>query len=130
MLAIMEKKAEKVFMTTRPDSMRAGSWRIIFINALALLLIFSPACDPDVSDDPIPYVHFQDIVINLTLPSYIGLSSDGGYAYVNGGVKGIIIYRKTNTTYFAYERNCTYHPYEAGSTVDVQPQFQRMYDSY
>ena len=39
MLAIMEKKAEKVFMTTHPDSIRAGGWRIIFVNALALLLI-------------------------------------------------------------------------------------------
>jgi len=126
----MEKRAGKVFMTIRPDGIIKARLRIIFVSTLALILIFSQSCDPDTSDDPIPYVPFQDVVINLTLPSNIGLASDGGYMYVNGGVRGLIIYRKTSTSYIAYERNCTYHPNEAGSTVDLQPQFQRMYDSF
>lgn len=40
--------------------------------------------------------------------------------YLNdGGVRGIILYRKSNSTYIAYERNCSFHPGDACATVDV-----------
>jgi hypothetical protein len=38
-----------------------------------------------------------------------------------GGVRGIIIYRVNANSFNAYERNCSYHPNEAGSTVDIDP---------
>jgi len=41
---------------------------------------------------PIPNVPVN-VVLNLDLPSYIQLQNPGGYAYVNGGSRGIIVYR-------------------------------------
>jgi hypothetical protein len=83
-------------------------------------LIIMISCNRDLGDDPIPIQPFIDIVINLGLPDYFGLQTDGGYKSINtGGVRGIIIYRVNSTTYYAYERNCSFQPSGACATVDV-----------
>lgn len=85
------------------------------------LILFSlVACTRDLSDDPIPIIPFADVVINLGLPDYFSLQTDGGFKELNtGGVRGIILYRVNSSTYFAYERNCSYRPNEACATVNV-----------
>lgn len=83
------------------------------------LVLLMMACDPNLSDDPIPYIAFNDIILNLNLPEYISLRSDGGYKEISGGVRGIIIYRVNSSTYKAYERNCSFQPNEACATVNV-----------
>jgi nitrite reductase/ring-hydroxylating ferredoxin subunit len=70
-------------------------------------------------DDPVPYIPFVDIVINLNLPEYFSLQTDGGYKQISGGVRGIIVYRINSSTYAAYERNCSFRPNEACATVNV-----------
>ena len=83
------------------------------------LFLFS-GCGTNLDDDPIPVVPFAPLTINLFLPEYQSLMLDGGTKVIgNAGVRGIIIYRSKATTYIAYEKNCSYHPNEAGSTVDV-----------
>jgi nitrite reductase/ring-hydroxylating ferredoxin subunit len=84
-----------------------------------VLFLILMACSRDLSDDPVPFIPFTDIVINLNLPEYINLRSDGGFKEVSGGVRGIIVYRKSSSVYYAYERNCTYRPNEACATVNV-----------
>jgi len=84
-----------------------------------ILIFFSSACEPQLSDDPIPLIAFPDIEINLTLPAYNKIRVDGGMLNTSGGVRGLIIYRVNSTTYRVYERNCSYHPNEASSTVDI-----------
>ncbi len=92
---------------------------LVLSCALFALLLYS-SCAPDISDDEIPYVQFPDIIINLNLPAYTNLKFDGGYVYNDdGGVRGIILYRKNVSTYIAYERNSSYHPFEACATVEV-----------
>lgn len=87
-----------------------------FLLVCGLLL----GCSRDLSDDPIPIVPFADLVINLSFPEYLSLAVDGGYKAIGSiGVRGVIVYRKSATTYLAYERNCSYRPNEAGSTVDI-----------
>jgi Rieske Fe-S protein len=88
---------------------------IIFAFLTCCLL----ACSSSGSDDPVPRVSFPPIFINLNLPEYIALRSNGGYKSISGGVRGIIIYRESSTTYYAFERNCTFHPNEACATVEV-----------
>ena len=87
------------------------------IGLVALLLFQFNSCTPDLSDDPIPYVPFSDIVLNLGLLSK--LSTDHGFEYVDGGVKGLLIYRQNSSTYIVFERNCSFHPNDACSTIDV-----------
>lgn len=84
------------------------------------LTLFLVACTRDLYDDPIPIIPFVDIVINLNLPEYASLRTDGGSKELStGGVRGIIVYRQNATTYLAYERNCSYHPNEACATVNI-----------
>ena len=77
-------------------------------------------CQPDLSDDPIPFIAFNEIVINLSFPEFARLRNDGGYAEIgSGGIRGIIIYRVSSTSYNAFERNCSYHPNDACATVNI-----------
>jgi nitrite reductase/ring-hydroxylating ferredoxin subunit len=85
-----------------------------------LLLTILVACTPDMLDDPIPRVPFVDVVINLNLPEYLALQTDGGHKELStGGVRGLIIYRANSSNYIAYERNCSYRPNDACATVNV-----------
>lgn len=82
-----------------------------------LCLLF--ACGGDQSDDPIPVVSFANIIIDISLPSYTALRTDGGFKEEKGGVRGIIIYRVNANSFQAYERNCSFHPNEACATVNI-----------
>ena len=97
---------------------RVAFLRYCFSIVCCGLLTLFTTCKPDLSDDPIPYQPFSPITINLNLPEYQSLRSNG-WTYVEGGVRGIILYRKDQSTYMAYERNCSFQPNEACATVDV-----------
>lgn len=87
-------------------------WRV-------LILFTFLGCSSDLSDDSIPYVAFQDIVINLNLPEYNKLKITG-HQYINsGGVKGIIVHQVNSSLYYAFERNCSYQPNNVCSTVEI-----------
>ncbi|QSE98389.1 hypothetical protein [Fulvivirga lutea] len=88
------------------------------IIVLSLILISYSGCEEDTSDIPLPFTDFPDISINLTLPEYQDLRT-AGYIYIEGGVRGIIIYKESDTNYIAYERNCSFEPNSACATVDV-----------
>jgi hypothetical protein len=97
---------------------------VSFISILFLTL----SCNPDLVDDPIPHGNFPDIII--TLSNYPSLISDGGYILINdGGVRGIILYRKNISMYLAFERNCTFQPGDACATVDIHSSTLFMQDT-
>jgi len=60
-----------------------------------------------------------DLYLHINLPSYINLQAVGGWVYVSGGVRGILVYRKTTTEFMAYDRNCTYQSSDPCATVYV-----------
>jgi len=100
-----------------------------------LLLILMPLvilmmdCSSDLSDDPIPYSAFSDIIVNLSLPENFTLQSDGNFKNINGGVKGIILYRLNANTFRAFERTCSYQPGDACATVEVHATLAYMHDT-
>ena len=53
---------------------------------------------------PVPSIPF-DISINMTLPSYSNLIGVSGYAYVNGGSRGIIVYHRGIDDFVAFDRH-------------------------
>jgi hypothetical protein len=121
-------------MRARWEENQERDFMIINKNILAVLILIVLAgfisCKPDESDDEIPYVPFADININLGLPEFFPLQASGGYKLINeGGVKGIILYHHPGGEYYAFERNCSYHPNDACSTVDVDFTGVRMTDS-
>jgi nitrite reductase/ring-hydroxylating ferredoxin subunit len=89
-----------------------------FFLFLFALLITPFGCKKDAVKTPIPYASV-DIYIYTSNPSFISISVVGGWTYVAGGVRGILIFRKSNTEFIAYDRNCTYQPEDPCSTVVV-----------
>jgi len=87
------------------------------------------SCQPDRSDDPIPFVAFSPYLINLSAPEFQPLTINGGYKEINSiGVRGVIVYRQDASTFLAFERNCTYRPNEACATVNVHSSLLYMED--
>lgn len=112
----MAEKQGGDFMTT----IRKTNLKELLTWPTLLLLMFSLIkCTPDLSDAAIPYQPFSPIQINLNLPEYNSLRTTGGYKYVDGGIRGIILYHKSSAEYLAFERNCSYHPNDACATVEV-----------
>jgi len=70
-----------------------------------LLNILLTSCG-DKEQHPIPNVAVS-LLINLDLPAYQALNNVGGWAYVNGGSKGIVIYRGFDS-FTALDRHSTY----------------------
>jgi hypothetical protein len=111
---ILGEKAVKVFMIIPSSAQR-------FLTTFVLLsFIMVVSCKPDLTDEPIPYLSFGTIYLNLNLPEYASLKTDGGFHYYDdAGVRGLIIYRQSASNYIAYERNCSYQPSQACATVNV-----------
>lgn len=57
-----------------------------------------------------------EVPVNLSLDIsstiYINLSHVGGYEYISGGYKGIVVYRLSIDEFVAYDRACPYHPHD------------------
>ena len=75
------------------------------------------ACKKDSGTPDCGYVNYA---LYTTEPSFVNLNAIGGWTYIGGGCKGIIVYRKTQDEFMAYERACTYDPDNncPGVTVD------------
>jgi len=84
------------------------SMRLVKLQFIFLLLLVSFACKKNKSH-PITSVPI-DITVDMSLPSYNDISSVGGWCYVNGGIKGIIVYRQSYDVFVAFERQSPEDP--------------------
>ncbi len=75
-------------------------------------------CCKKEDDNYIPVVAV-DIYLQINNPSNFNIQTTGGWIYINGGVRGILVYRKTSTEFMAYDRNCTYQSNDPCATVIV-----------
>ena len=72
------------------------------------IVLLSASCNKNGSN-PVPNIPF-DITIDINLPSYSNLSGVGGWAYVNGGSRGIIVYRRAIDEFVAFDRHSPADP--------------------
>ena len=77
---------------------------------ILVLLIFLSCNKENNNNSTVP-----NQTVNITIypgdPQFAAtIGVPGGWVYLTGGNKGIIVYRKTNTDFAAYERTCTYDP--------------------
>ena len=72
-----------------------------FFFSIVFLLFMG--CKKNGNQNPIPSIPF-DITINIEFPSYSSLIGVGGWTYVVGGSKGIIVYRKSVDQFVAFDR--------------------------
>jgi nitrite reductase/ring-hydroxylating ferredoxin subunit len=87
-----------------------------FFYCTALILFASfIGCKKDNNAVPVVYT---DVYLYTTDPAFSPLNSISGYAYVAGGSKGIIVFRKSQTEFMAYDRHCPYQV-DKGNMVTV-----------
>ena len=95
------------------------SLRKSYINLPLLLILLGfltqAKCDNRVQNIPYVPVNFD---INLNLPAYNSLNFPGERIYVDGGSKGIIIYRYTLDDFVVLDRHAT-SDIEMGCQVNV-----------
>jgi len=75
---------------------------------LGILLLISSSCNKN-GANPVPNIPF-DITIDINLPSYSNLFGVGGWAYVNGGSRGIVVYRRAIDEFVAFDRHSPADP--------------------
>ena len=97
------------------------SSRLVFSVLLFVLisLFFFAGVRCKKTEDEIPMVNVY-FDVSLNDPNFTDLNAVGGWVYVTGGVKGIIIFRKSMTEFVSYERNCPYTPNASCARVAVQ----------
>lgn len=95
---------------------------ILFLVAMISVFSFCNKKNQTVQDN----IAYQ--TVNITIypndPLYFKLQTVGGWVYINGGVNGIIVYRKTATNtpvdFVAIERTSTALPNDPDARVKVQ----------
>ena len=81
--------------------------KLRFILFLGLVLMLTN-CKKN-KNHPVPSIAF-DIIIDINLPSYNALIGVGAWAYVNGGSRGIIVYRRSIDEFIAFDRHSPADP--------------------
>jgi hypothetical protein len=89
-----------------------------YIYIFIFSILVWQACNDPVLSDGIPQVIVNE-TINLNNYQYQALGVVGGFVYISGGVRGIIVYRQSANEYIAIERNCTFQPMDACADVSV-----------
>lgn len=86
--------------------------RAILFSASVLVCLVSFQCKKENINEQlgIPYVNVSQYVF-LNDPNFIGLNAVGGFAFLNGGSKGIIIYHRAFDEYVAFDRHCTWQTF-------------------
>jgi len=87
------------------------------ISGFILCAFLTNSCNDE--KYPIPNVPVN-VSINLDLPSYQPLTSPGGCVYVNGGSRGLVVYRNFNE-FIALDRHSTYNSQDACAIVIINP---------
>ncbi len=89
------------------------NWGLLIV----LTEVFFSGCRKDKEEIPVVYV---DLYVYSTDPAFSPLNAISGYIYLVGGSKGIVVFRKSQNEFVAYDRHCPYNVAE-GNVVTVEP---------
>jgi len=88
----------------------------LFLALLMMSTSLFVACGKDNEATQIPYVY-----VNFSIyPNTLDFIPDGGWVYLTGGYKGIIIYRPLHEDFMAFERACPYDPLNDSARIEVE----------
>jgi len=98
--------------------------RFIKILGLSLIVLFvlstAWSCNEKVQHDSIPEVAVN-LNIDIGSTMYIELNTIGGWVYLTGGYRGILVYRIAVDEFVAYDRGCPYDPFDEHSRITMDP---------
>jgi hypothetical protein len=97
-----------------------GKHTIIYclLVALPLMLPVATGCNKEKNERVPPvYVNFT---VDVTSGQYSDLQLIGGWVYVTGGYRGIVLYRNSMDEIVALDRTSTYKPESQGNQVIVE----------
>jgi hypothetical protein len=84
--------------------------------AILLLMWIIVSCKEEQQGVPPAFV---DLRIYLSDPQNIELTNIGGWKYFSGGYRGVLVYRKSQNEFMAYDRACPYKVEEPTSLIVV-----------
>ena len=90
---------------------------ILKIASILLVIAMTINCNKNNQDRA--FYPTMDVYINISLPQYNTLQVPGGWAYVSGGLKGILVYARGGNEFVAYDRNCTYNEENSCGIAEV-----------
>jgi len=90
-----------------------------YLSVILLFLLFVAGCKKEDPQPQIPEV-YVNFFINPNSTEYLELNAPGGWVYVTGGYRGILLYRLTMSEFLAFERTCPYDPEHSGARVEVE----------
>lgn len=91
---------------------------IPFLVAVGLIGISGCKKDNNNGYSNIPNVPV-DIYVFTNDPQFFNLSIVGGWGYLQGGSKGILVYHSSNNEFTALERHCPHDATQSNSIVDI-----------
>jgi nitrite reductase/ring-hydroxylating ferredoxin subunit len=89
------------------------NWFYIFIISFC----FCNCSKEEDANIPLVTVNYT---INTNDPAYNAVSTSGTWMYLNGGSRGIILYRVSAGEFNAYDRHCTYDSGNSCALVSVE----------
>ena len=92
--------------------------KILFFSLVFFIAGCIFSCKKDTRDVvPNAYVN---LFIDTTYPEFVNLNAVGGWVYITGGSRGIVVYRNSIEEFMAYDRHCTYEPSNSCARIEVE----------
>ena len=83
------------------------------------IILFALSCEDNVPQDSmIPRVPVNEQV-NINTPLHSALQNPGGFAYIQGGSRSIVVIHSLSGRFIAYDRNCAFRPMDDCSQVEM-----------
>jgi len=93
----------------------------VFVFLVLILLLpigLSQGCK-DKDQDYIPNV-YVNLRLNLVSTEYVELNSVGGWVYLTGGYRGLLVFRLSSEEFVVFDRGCPYDPYADCARIDME----------
>ena len=92
--------------------------KVVFFSLAIFISGYIISCKKD-AGDVVPDV-YVNIYIYTTAPEFISINAVGGWVYITGGSRGIVVYRNSVEEFMAYDRHCTYQPSNSCARIEVE----------
>ncbi len=93
--------------------------KIVGIAIVVIILLTTTwSCGKKQTHSTIPNVAVN-IYLDMNSTMYIELNTIGGWVYLTGGYKGLLVYRVAVDEFVAYDRACPYDPLEPKAIITM-----------